>query len=403
MIVTVGGRRFHIHDREEWQIPSRPVTGPKPSPALVHHAVIHWPGSSDNWKPPSDVASHLRWSHDLYLVGKGYSYGYGFVVGPNPVNWNADPIRTDIWEVRGTDIRIASNNGDNGVYGQYRNPNFNGRSTSLQIMCSTNYPATPDQIEQARWWVAWMDQVYGETLTVIPHRTSDATACPGDNLTARIPLIATRPTAKPDPGPGPGPKPPPATSHGLYTVRAGDTLYRISKLFGLTVAQIKQANGLTSDNIGVGLVLKIPGLATYTVASGDSWWGISRKHNLTVDQLVALNPPLSANSVIHPGDKINVPPSAAPPKPPDTTSWSTPEGTPAMRKGATDATTIIPGIANEGRVSWLQAIIGIWPTTGVYDDATVAKVKELQGIGLITQDGVYGEQTEQLFRSWRGR
>lgn len=197
----VAGRTLLIHDREEWQNPARPISGPKPSPELVHHFVVHWPGAGDKWKPDLDVAAHLRWANDLYLLdpNRGYSYGYGFVIGPNPVDWDADPIQTDIWEVRGFDIRIASNDGDNGVYGQMANPNFNGRSISAQIMASTTFPATDDQLEQMRYLVAIADGVYGETLEVIPHHVSDATTCPGVYITSQVPLIATRPTPLPPP------------------------------------------------------------------------------------------------------------------------------------------------------------------------------------------------------------
>ena len=44
-----------------------------------------------------------------------------------------------------------------------------------------------------------------------------------------------------------------------YTVRAGDTLWLISRRFGTTVDAIKGLNGLTSDVLNIGQVLRIPG------------------------------------------------------------------------------------------------------------------------------------------------
>lgn len=60
----------------------------------------------------------------------------------------------------------------------------------------------------------------------------------------------------------PSPNPDPAPDAGgsfLYTVRSGDTLWLLSRRFGTTVDAIKRFNGLTSDNLQIGQVLRIPG------------------------------------------------------------------------------------------------------------------------------------------------
>lgn len=60
----------------------------------------------------------------------------------------------------------------------------------------------------------------------------------------------------------PAPNPDPAPDAGgsfLYTVRSGDTLWLLSRRFGTTVDAIKRLNGLTSDNLQIGQVLRIPG------------------------------------------------------------------------------------------------------------------------------------------------
>lgn len=258
----VGTFRFITHDREEWQVPSRPIRGPLPTPELVHWCVCHWPGASNNWKPDTDVASHLRWANDLYLndPNRGYSYGYSFVVGPNPIKWDADPVVFDTWEVRGFDIRPAANNGDFPPWSNFHDPNFNGRSLPIQIMCSVAYPATPDQRLQFRWMAALADQVYGEVLTVQPHRLSDQTSCPGDFLAAAIPSLTVRPS---DPTPPPPPPPPPSGS--------------------------------------------------YTVVAGDGWYSIARKVGCSVSELLAANPPATLTTVLHPGDVLHVPGAAPTP------------------------------------------------------------------------------------------
>ncbi len=62
------------------------------------------------------------------------------------------------------------------------------------------------------------------------------------------------------PPPGVTITPPPPTSGSTYTVQPGDTLYRISLRFGVSLAALIQANGIVNPNlIFVGQVLQIPG------------------------------------------------------------------------------------------------------------------------------------------------
>jgi LysM repeat protein len=58
--------------------------------------------------------------------------------------------------------------------------------------------------------------------------------------------------------PKPKPKPRPAAKPTYVKVKSGDTLYGLSKRYGVSVASIKAANGLKSDLIVDGRSLKIP-------------------------------------------------------------------------------------------------------------------------------------------------
>ena len=48
-----------------------------------------------------------------------------------------------------------------------------------------------------------------------------------------------------------------STGASTHTVQAGDTLFRIAKNNRLTLSELKALNGLTSNNIRVGQVLKV--------------------------------------------------------------------------------------------------------------------------------------------------
>ncbi len=87
----------------------------------------------------------------------------------------------------------------------------------------------------------------------------------------------------------------PSASASTYTVVKGDTLYGIANKFGVSVDSIKSLNNLSSNNLSIGQVLKIPSLAndnsklTYTVKKGDSLYSISKTYNTTVDEIKRLN------------------------------------------------------------------------------------------------------------------
>lgn len=86
-----------------------------------------------------------------------------------------------------------------------------------------------------------------------------------------------------------------------YTVQSGDTLYGISKQFGVSVDELKRINNLTSNTITKGEILKIPSTVTtidYVVKKGDSLYSIAKRYNTTVKDITRLNNLTSNNLTV---------------------------------------------------------------------------------------------------------
>lgn len=112
----------------------------------------------------------------------------------------------------------------------------------------------------------------------------------------------------------------PASGGSTYTVKSGDTLSGIANRNGVTVAQLKQWNGLSGNNIKVGQKLKVkagstsqpaPSSAsgdyiTYTVKSGDSFYSIAKNYSgVSAQNIMDFNGMTS--SKLKPGMKIKIP------------------------------------------------------------------------------------------------
>ena len=110
---------------------------------------------------------------------------------------------------------------------------------------------------------------------------------------------------------------PSGVEENVYVVQKGDSLYSIAQRFNTTVDTIKRLNNLTSNTLQVGQVLIIsestisPGPSnyiTYTVKSGDSLWKIANQFGVSVNDIVTLNN-LGSN-VLQIGQQLKIPTSS---------------------------------------------------------------------------------------------
>ncbi len=80
------------------------------------------------------------------------------------------------------------------------------------------------------------------------------------------------------------------TTDNIYTVKKGDSLYKIARDFNITVDELKKYNNLSSNILSIGQVLTIPSNETiYIVKSGDTLYSIANKYSTSVNKIIELN------------------------------------------------------------------------------------------------------------------
>ena len=97
-------------------------------------------------------------------------------------------------------------------------------------------------------------------------------------------------------------------SGNTHTIQKGDTLYSLARKYGMTVEELKSLNGMNSNNLALGQVLKVkftnrkvsPKIKSksgyYTVKAKDTLYSLSRKFGLTVEAIKKINN-LSSNAL----------------------------------------------------------------------------------------------------------
>lgn len=101
------------------------------------------------------------------------------------------------------------------------------------------------------------------------------------------------------------------TDYVVYKVEPGDTLYKIAALYKTTPEAIKEYNNLTSNILSINQVLQIPTDETikesnvYTVRKGDTLYKIANNYEVSVKEIMNLNN--LDNTLLKEGDTLLIP------------------------------------------------------------------------------------------------
>lgn len=99
---------------------------------------------------------------------------------------------------------------------------------------------------------------------------------------------------------------PPGTT--AYTIKSGDTLYKIARTYKISVDNLVEANpGIDPNRLQVGQTICIPvaippgtcppGTASYIVQAGDTYSALARRFNTSVEAIATANPGVNPNAL----------------------------------------------------------------------------------------------------------
>ena len=244
----------------------------------------------DQWAPR--MIHTVRSGDSLYSIARKYGSSVSAIRQANSLRGSLiRPGQNLIVPRFGTEMRTASNqprrSAEGGVYTVQRNDTLwdiaNGFSISVESLCAANGLSQRNVIKP------------GQRLN-IPDGASTYVA-PDRQQTLKV-------------------------SGTRHTVRAGDTLSEIASAYNVSVSSLKRANGLRSSRIYPGKELLIPapvekytpertvaGPGTYKVQKGDTLYDIARRFGISISDLRRANG--LRTSRIYPGDVLRIPNSQA--------------------------------------------------------------------------------------------
>jgi LysM repeat protein len=227
--------------------------GYSPGQAIPAGTRIFIQGKRDSWH---GQATHhfVRDKQTMFEISQQYGIKLDKLLANNGLQRGQEPAANEKIRLRGKrtsgeNIRLRSETDDTA------DPTpANPVATSPGSMTTDNnvlFEMTPDKVNPAspqNGNTGGTGSMPGKPATTgVPYPPDTAPANPTTTGPGNI-LVPANPT--PQTGPG-------KTTGAYHTVIKGDTLYNISRKYGLTVARLKQLNNMTDDYIQIGQSLRI--------------------------------------------------------------------------------------------------------------------------------------------------
>ena len=108
------------------------------------------------------------------------------------------------------------------------------------------------------------------------------------------------------------------SGHFMHTVTKGQSLYSISSMYNVPIADIVKLNPGSDQRIKVGQSLKIPQtdaanqVQFHTIQAGETLYKLSVKYGVSVERICRANPGLSRVHNLRVGQVLAIPPQGKP-------------------------------------------------------------------------------------------
>jgi LysM repeat protein len=166
-----------------------------------------------------------------------------------------------------------------------------------------------------------------------------------------------------------------------HIIQKGDTLYSLSRTYGLSIDEICKANKIkNASELKAGQRLIIPEIAEtvkYTVQKGDTFYSIARINGITVSELLKLND-LSENAALKAGQTLKIPQSAA------VTSSALAAAPPPQSTTTTTTTTSIQWPVQTSSITYVNGKISGVQLTAKENESVIAI-----NSGTVVYSGIY--------------
>ncbi|WP_158606687.1 M23 family metallopeptidase [Paenibacillus ginsengarvi] len=93
-----------------------------------------------------------------------------------------------------------------------------------------------------------------------------------------------------------------------YTVKNGDTLWKIAAASGVSFSELQSLNPSAGDMIYPGQTIRLPDtVKAYTVKPNDTFWKVALKFGVTTRSLIDANPQIANPDILNTGDLLRIP------------------------------------------------------------------------------------------------